>query len=243
MKAYSLEYLPLYAIILCRDHNYCLRPDGYKQHLRSLHAAKGDSLKRAGEEIRTLRLHQPKDVQNPSAGRAPISGLTIVSGLRCVIENCKFITSATDMMQKHQSKLHAVGLRKTGQRIEDITAVTSYQSFFSKPFWRPFVVDNLPSPEQTSTNSPTIRPSASASRESIRSPHPHENDSVSLDDHYARSQQEWKSSFASFGQSILAHESQTPPWLKSTGIAAFIRRVNITKEEIPKLIRPGEDGM
>ena len=190
MEVYNLQYLSPYEVILCRDHDYCLRRDGCEKHLRRSHAARGSSLKRAIMKIRDLsQLHKPEDIQNPTSGKAPISGLLIISGLQCVIDDCDFITSSTKNMQRHQSKLHElVEFKNTHQHTEDVTTRISYQSFFSKPFFRPFVVDNLYTSQQPLEKFSTTRSSMSTSRETTYSFNSHK-DEVSLKNYYVRSQQ------------------------------------------------------
>ena len=145
MKVYNLQYLSPYEVILCRDHDYYLRRDECEKHLRRSYAARGSSLKHVIIEIRDLsQLHKPENIQNPTSEKASISELLIVSDLQYVIDDCDFITSSTKNIQRHQSKLHKlVEFKNTHQHTKDVTTRISYQSFFVKPFFRPFVIDNL----------------------------------------------------------------------------------------------------
>ena len=64
-----------------------------------------------------------------------------------------------------------------------------------------------------------------------------------MKNYYVRSQQKWQSSFIFFEQSIDAYKSQTSSWLNIIDIAAFIRRLNLTKKKIFKLIRLKENDI
>ena len=235
MEQLHLVYLSRYQVILCQEHGYCITPKNFRRHLWDLHAVKGDIVRQAVEEIQPLDLADPATVEPPPPNGSPISGLTVRPFFRCLLPDCDRGATAcsqrAETVRKHQAKDHSIGVRKrikpTGQTIEQI----SMQSFFLHPFSRWFQVQGTPS-------SPSPQPASSSSRPAA-TPTEDEAPSDCMQQWwrltYAASQESWQAQFQALEPTSELHQSQTPPWLVNTGIAAFLEGLPLEKSDLFQL--------
>lgn len=232
MEELGLIYLSRYRVLLCKEHGYCLPPKRYRRHLWELHAVKGDIVKQVVEEVQELDLVDPVAVATPACNEAAIPYLTVTPFVRCILSDC--VRGATacsqraETVRKHQSKDHGVGVRKSVKPSGPTTEEICMQSFFPSPFARWFQVQ-MPSP-------PSSRPRAQG-----------QGPSDCMQDWWsttlAASQASWQAQFDGFRTDSEIHQSQTPPWLTSTGIGAFLEGLGCDKSELAELrVLPATTG-
>ena len=82
MKAYNLQYLLNFIVLLYRDYNYYLRLSNYNRYLRRLYIVRDDLLRRIIKEIKNLsRFYYSFNINNLAIKDTSISDLIITSDL------------------------------------------------------------------------------------------------------------------------------------------------------------------
>ncbi|KAL2036412.1 hypothetical protein N7G274_010874 [Stereocaulon virgatum] len=219
MEQVGLIYLQRYGVLACQDHGYCLTRKSFRRHLWSHHAVKGQLVRRVTDVVDTLNLIDPSLIPLPPASSPPIPELSVHLFYRCTLANCggepASRSQQREIVVKHQSKAHGVGVRKAIKPDESAIELVSMQSFFPHPLLRWFQV-------QTSQQvSPTSTRSLNCMQRSFQQ---------ALD----ASKEEWQAQFEAIPTPEL-HQSQTPPWLVMTGIAPFLERLQLEKTELRSL--------
>ncbi|KAL2040046.1 hypothetical protein N7G274_007449 [Stereocaulon virgatum] len=219
MEQVGLIYLQRYGVLACKDHGYCLTRKSFRRHLWSHHAVKGQLVRRVTDVVDTLNLIDPSLIPLPPASSPPIPELSVHLFYRCTLANCggepASRSQQREIVVKHQSKAHGVGVRKAIKPDESAIELVSMQSFFPHPLLRWFQV-------QTSQQvSPTSTRSLNCMQRSFQQ---------ALD----ASKEEWQAQFETIPTQEL-HQSQTPPWLVMTGIAPFLERLQLEKTELRSL--------
>lgn len=258
MDAYTLRYNAAYQVIICILHGAALPPPSIKSHLWRQHAAKGIQLQDALQEIETYVLVRPEAVRPPAACIAPIEGLAINQYYRCTLPHREADSTACSKrkqtVERHLSKVHAIGPRKTIKPKPHMIQEVSMQSFFGGQHSKLFEVLDSTCMQASSIISPisTVQdPILGGHTQSIAyqpilpgpmtgpliqpqhtSPnHTQESAIQAIASSYQDSQRSWQTQFEVFREGPL-HASQTPPWLSLSGIAPFITRLHITKGEV-----------
>lgn len=246
MERAGLIYSESHQVLICTEHEYALQPTGIETHLRRSHSLKGSTLQEALQEIeeKQLRLQAPQAVRLPPSNGPVIAGLSLLAGHQCLLPNCNQEAAALSQCQrtveKHQARVHAVRKHK-GQPHQSAQSASSsaaaaaatgsisavsMQSFFQKQHYRPFVVQPAP-PSPTDPSSPARRPGTPADA-------PADAVQQHLTALYNQSQEGWRGRYTEVLPDL--HKSQTPPWLRVTGISTHLEGLN--KDLLWQLVQP-----
>jgi len=219
MEEVGLIYLQYYGVLACKYHGYCLTRKSFRRHLWSHHAVKGELVRRITDEVDTLNLLDSLSISLPPASSPPIPELSVHLFYRCTLAECSGEPAACSQLRetvvKHQSKAHGVGVRKAIKPTDSVIELISMQSFFPHPLLRWFRV-------QTNQQVPQTSPQSVDSMQ--------RGFQQALD----ASKEQWQAQFETIPPQEL-YQSQTPPWLVTTGIAPFIERLRLEKTELRAL--------
>ena len=238
MEAVGLHYIQQLQLIVCTDCRYCIAPQRLKTHLQrnSYHGYKGATLHAALAATSQLHVRDPRTVE-PPVDSSPIPYLPLETAYQCRFSACKGTKTALSKhkrtVEKHLAKEHNIGHAKgkTPRTAEDILVV-KVQSFCAGDQYRPFVVrdacSQLDEPESLHAESESESSHAVATAQDVIA--------KELDAMYARSEQQWLSTFNRLQASTDAHVDQTPPWLRSTGINRWMIDLQKDKKDLRALL-------
>ena len=235
MESFGISYLQEFGALLCMQHGHCVKIDSIESHLRRLHGAKGSSLAVALDEIwgSGFVFKNPQDIIFEHWKERPaVKGLPIHQGYQCALNDCVHgkdsLTGNRKAVVQHQYQLHAVGRGKPNKREHWMIIPVRYQNLFDRnTLFQPFVVtDSFDVLPKTASNHPISSPQARLTQV--------------IETKYTSSQSEWKQTFEQLPTVSGLNESQTPPWIKQTGIANYLGGFNKTKSDLQNIIRPIE---
>lgn len=123
-----LEYNATYGVIICRECQYAIQKSALQSHLlrHKIFRHERHSLLSL---ISQLDIIEPDDVPLPSPASKPIEALPVISGLRCVVGQCKSLYASSKRMKRHQVECHDVAESET-DGAESMMRPVSLQTFF-----------------------------------------------------------------------------------------------------------------
>lgn len=102
-----VTYNSEYKVLICRQHKYCISPDGILRHFRNFHKAVPLATRKAiGDYSKTLDLAALTDIATPHAPVQPVEGLTIVNGFKCSYEGCSVLRGTEMSIKQHCKEIH-----------------------------------------------------------------------------------------------------------------------------------------
>ena len=79
-----VTYNAEYKVLICRQHQFAIPPDGILRHFRDMHKAIPIASRKAiADYSKTLELATPDEVATPSEPVEAVQGLTVVRGFQC----------------------------------------------------------------------------------------------------------------------------------------------------------------
>lgn len=99
MDSYVI-YNARYGILICREHEYAIKPSFIERHFRNEHQSTPLKIRRQiVEHAKTLPLVNPEDMMAPTDIPSHIVGLSIHDGFQC--KNCDYNTVSLEWMERH----------------------------------------------------------------------------------------------------------------------------------------------
>ena len=234
METYRLLVNHQYHVIICEEHGRVIPYDPHlrkiQDHLRREHAAKGKDLKDCMQELDELQLPNVSAdrLPKPVDGGPPIQGLPLLRGYQCTMTACNHeresLSQSEATIKRHQSRVHYVGRTKSVRRAPDMIRQVMVQCFFPKEHNRLFVV---------AAESPLLPPTR---MHAVASEDP--TFLATLQNEYQTSQENWEATFNSLPVNENLYQTQTPPWLTTTGIFPFIQGLGMEKDDLMALVAP-----
>lgn len=103
-----LYYNHQYQVLICRECQHAIQKSAIDSHLlkHKIYRSERQSLL---DEVATLNLPEPGDVQQPTHFPPPIEGLPVLHGYRCIIEECTHLTLSEKRVKRHWNEVHSAG--------------------------------------------------------------------------------------------------------------------------------------
>jgi len=96
-----------YQVLICRQHGYCIPPEGITRHFRRLHGAIPVQTRQAIIDYsKTLNLLAPEEVATEREMQPPVSGLHSVAGFQCRYDGCMELRSTEVSIKQHCRETH-----------------------------------------------------------------------------------------------------------------------------------------
>jgi hypothetical protein len=121
-----LEYVPQYAVLICRECRYAIQKGALQSHLLR-HKVYREQRQRLLSSIAQLNLLEPHQVPLPTPGSLQIDALPIISGYGCTADGCKTLCASIKRMRRHRSEIHG---RSGTDDFSDIARSVTLQTFF-----------------------------------------------------------------------------------------------------------------
>jgi hypothetical protein len=142
-----LEYDARYGVLICRECQYAIQKNAMQSHLLR-HKIYREQRQRLLSSIAQLNLFEPDDVPIPEPGSPAIDALPVLSGYRCLADECGNVCASYKRMRRHRSESH--GLNEN-EEISDIARPAKLQTFFRGTKIRYFEVTPLPEKKPEAT--------------------------------------------------------------------------------------------
>ncbi|KAJ3497010.1 hypothetical protein NLG97_g2228 [Lecanicillium saksenae] len=100
-----LRYNENYAVLICLECKYAVQKNAIESHLLRHKIYRGER-KTLLAEIAKRHLTEPDDVVLPSVIAAPVDGLAVIPGYRCMADGCEALCASSKRMRRHWSEAH-----------------------------------------------------------------------------------------------------------------------------------------
>ncbi|ERF71905.1 hypothetical protein EPUS_09389 [Endocarpon pusillum Z07020] len=197
-------------VLLCTEHCSGYTLQNYGEHLKRAHGVKGQLKKRIQEWVEAQ--HISERVTQPSHYQAPLPGLAILSGWKCNIDDCMFLTQSEQIIFRHGSSEHNLNCKRQ-QREGDASFKVQMQTLFTKSR-EYFIVDPMlkqqPLPSISSLAVSTLP--LSDHLRIIRVSDSAESAGSLLSERFWSSQETFKDKYRQIEEPV--HTSELSPWLR-----------------------------
>jgi hypothetical protein len=121
-----VTYNAEYQVLICRQHGYCIPPEGITRHLRRFHGAIALQTRQAIIDYsKTLDLLTPEEVATPTEIQQPVSGLRTIAGFRCHYDGCTELRSTEVSIKQHCRETH-----EWKATVGELWSKQDFQTFF-----------------------------------------------------------------------------------------------------------------
>lgn len=96
-----------YQVLICRQHGYCIPPEGITRHFRRLHGGIPLETRQAIVDYsKTLNLLAPEKVATPFPNQPAVLGLHTTAGYQCQYDGCIELRSTEVSIKQHCREIH-----------------------------------------------------------------------------------------------------------------------------------------
>lgn len=201
-----LRVLPTCQVLLCSQHGACYTRNTCERHLTDKHGVVRKAKKRLLDLLaKEVIVDKREEAVLPAQGGLPIDGLPVLDGYKC--QNCLFLTTGPDEIQRHCSKVHQQTSLKAAQfkaaKLQTLWAEKKYIQYFE-------VVPRELNIYSANPESSTLN---STHPDSSQPPPPNARDE--LKKRFKDAQTKLSERYKFIGDP--AHKSELTPWLRATG--------------------------
>lgn len=141
-----------YGVIVCTEHRCGYTIKNVSEHLQRAHGLKGSYRKALVQQLTLLSISE--EVHVPPNHSTPTTGLPILSGWRCNVHICTFLSQSLEVTERHCSRQHGLVSKPQRQERHALSEVL-LQKWFAKSsqYW-------IVNPQPSTASTPIPRPSS-----------------------------------------------------------------------------------